>query len=126
MASLTITLDEEGARARYFVSGTDVFVLGHYPGNPIFPGVLVLDMLTELAEALAARTLGPGSSATLIKRVQYLKATVPGDVLELAVVQKGRADEVLTLTATATIGGTVSTRATIECRALALAESAHA
>lgn len=125
MSKISITLDEDGARARCFVSGTDIFVMGHYPGNPIFPGVLILDMLTEMAEAVAAHRFD-SASATLIKRVQYLQATVPGDVLDLAVAVKQQSDDAMTLTATAASGGTIRTRATLECRAITLAENTYA
>lgn len=125
MASLTLTLDDASARARYCVSGTDIFVMGHYPGNPIFPGVLILDMLIELGEALGARRFG-SASITRVVRVQYLKASLPGDVLELEVSVKAEADQVLTLVATASRGGAVCTRATFACSALTLPESAHA
>ena len=125
MTSLTITTDDTGAHARYFVSGTDPFVMGHYIGNPIFPGVLILDMLNDVAEAFAARHFG-SASTTLIKRVQYLQATVPGDVLELAVALKQKSEDTMTLTATASTGGVVRTRATLECRGLTLPESAYA
>src|ERR1700682_824043 len=50
-------------RARYRVTGAEPFLSGHFPGNPIFPGVLQLEALAQ-AGAIAVR---------------------PGEILDLAV-----------------------------------------
>ena len=115
MSNSVISISEEGARARYFVSGTDVFVMGHYQGNPIFPGVLILDMLMDLAQALGRHRYGE-ASVSRIKRVQYLHASVPGDVLDLSASIKTQDEAGLQIVASAASGGTVRARATLECR----------
>ncbi|HZR12996.1 MAG TPA: 3-hydroxyacyl-[acyl-carrier-protein] dehydratase FabZ, partial [Acidimicrobiia bacterium] len=36
-----------GVEARYRVTGDEPFLAGHFPGNPIFPGVLQLEALAQ-------------------------------------------------------------------------------
>ena len=35
------------ARARYRVTGDEPFLAGHFPGNPVFPGVLQLEAMAQ-------------------------------------------------------------------------------
>jgi 3-hydroxymyristoyl/3-hydroxydecanoyl-(acyl carrier protein) dehydratase len=102
------------ARASLAVSGNDIFALGHYPDNPIYPGVLIAEQLCQLA-MLGARALGPSASVRAIKRIQYLDAVLPGDVVELTATAKKRVGDELEVTATAQVGDRVKTRATLVC-----------
>jgi len=64
------------AEAVRYISGGEVFVLGHYPHKALFPGVLSLDLLIQLSEVL----LKNRASLKIIERVQYLHTIVPGDI----------------------------------------------
>jgi 3-hydroxymyristoyl/3-hydroxydecanoyl-(acyl carrier protein) dehydratase len=115
------TVVSTGMREQLLVSGTDIFALGHYPGNPIYPGVLIAGALCDLAGVFAGDILGGPARAVAIQRIQYLDAVVPGDVVELVTTissktQKQQADQ-LYVTAVASVGNVVKTRATIICRA---------
>lgn len=105
------------ARESLAISGSDIFALGHYPGNPIYPGVLIAERLCRLAQAVAAQVLGPSASVIAIKRIQYLNAVLPGDVLDLHASLKKSADGQLEISATASVGDRTMTRATLCCAA---------
>ena len=75
-------------RAHYRVTGDEPFLAGHFPGNPIFPGVLQLEALAQagaiavLADARYADKLPLFGG---VEDVRFRRLVRPGDVLDLAV-----------------------------------------
>ena len=56
-----ITLDGEWADAHYHVSGEEFFLKGHFPGNPVVPGVITCEIIAQscallLGDLLKGRT----------------------------------------------------------------------
>ena len=75
-------------RARYRVTGAEPFLAGHFPGNPIFPGVLQLEALAQagaIAVLADARFAGRLPLFGGVEDVRFRRLVKPGDVLELAV-----------------------------------------
>lgn len=103
-------------RETLFVSGSDLFALGHYPGHPVYPGALMLDRMLAMAVNLASGTLGHGAYAASVLRAQYLGVVVPGDVVVLEVTIQSREGDDLTCEAVASVAGDARVRATIVCR----------
>lgn len=70
------------------------FFNGHFPGNPVFPGVLMIEAMAQAAGMLvhlAAETEGKkGELYYLVKvdNARFNRLVVPGDQLLLEVVQK--------------------------------------
>lgn len=74
--------------ARYLVTGDEFFLVGHFPGNPVFPGVLQLEALAQ-AGAIALLS-DPRYSGTLplfggVENVRFRRQVRPGDELGLRV-----------------------------------------
>ena len=68
------------------VSINEEFFQGHFPGQPIMPGVLVIEAMAQLAGVLLSQKLEhTGKVAVLlsIDRVKFRRAVVPGDQLIL-------------------------------------------
>jgi 3-hydroxyacyl-[acyl-carrier-protein] dehydratase len=75
-------------RAHYLVTGDEPFLAGHFPGNPIFPGVLQLEALAQ-AGAIAlladARYAGKLPLFGGVEDVRFRRLVRPGDRLDLSV-----------------------------------------
>ena len=68
------------------VTINEPFFQGHYPGQPVMPGVLILEAMAQLSGVLLSRRLdNTGKVAMLISmdRVKIRRAARPGDQLVL-------------------------------------------
>ena len=74
--------------ARYRVTGDEAFLAGHFPGNPVFPGVLQLEALAQTgAIALLSDERYAGSLPLFggVEEVRFRRMVKPGDEMTLAV-----------------------------------------
>jgi 3-hydroxyacyl-[acyl-carrier-protein] dehydratase len=79
-------LPGRSARARWHVDPERAFFAGHVPGNPILPGVIIVEALAQTgALAAMAGEDGAGKLALFagIERVRFRRVVRPGDTLEL-------------------------------------------
>ena len=81
-----LTPGKEGA-AEYRVRGDEPFLRGHFPGDPIFPGVLLVEAAAQLAGVVAQSDPSipalPGLKLAALRRVKISGAARPGDVIQL-------------------------------------------
>ena len=74
--------------AHYRISGAEPFLAGHFPGNPIFPGVLQLEALAQ-AGAIAVladeRYAGKLPLFGGVEEVRFRRVVRPGERLDLVV-----------------------------------------
>jgi 3-hydroxyacyl-[acyl-carrier-protein] dehydratase len=64
------------------------FFQGHFPGEPIMPGVLVIEAMAQVAGILAFRsgaTVGKSVYFMSIEKAKFRKPVVPGDQLRLEI-----------------------------------------
>lgn len=81
--------NEDGtATAHYTVRGDEFFLKGHFPGNPIVPGVIQCEMMAQSACVLFAGELS-GEKAlavyTGIDKVKFRRMVKPGDTAVIEV-----------------------------------------
>jgi 3-hydroxyacyl-[acyl-carrier-protein] dehydratase len=78
----------ERVTARYTVTGNEEFLAGHFPGNPIFPGVIQLEALAQaggIALLSDARYAGKLPLFGGVEEVRFRRIVQPGDTLLLDV-----------------------------------------
>jgi 3-hydroxyacyl-[acyl-carrier-protein] dehydratase len=73
------------------VTMNEPFFVGHFPGHPVMPGVLILEALAQAAALLACKSMPPEESQRKITYLmsidgaKFRRPVVPGDRLELHV-----------------------------------------
>ena len=72
------------------VSNNEPYFQGHFPGNPIMPGVLILEAMIQTGNLLPAEVSTTSHKdyvgyVTTIDKVKFRKPVVPGDHLYLKV-----------------------------------------
>jgi 3-hydroxyacyl-[acyl-carrier-protein] dehydratase len=71
------------------VSINEPFFQGHFPSEPVMPGVLIVEAMAQTAAVLVMSSLGEGESRLVyfmsIDGVRFRRPVVPGDRLELHV-----------------------------------------
>ena len=72
------------------VTANEPFFQGHFPGNPVMPGVLIVEALAQTAAVLGAEThpeyVDHGGVLLMgLDKVRFRRPVVPGDTLRLAV-----------------------------------------
>jgi 3-hydroxyacyl-[acyl-carrier-protein] dehydratase len=69
------------------VTINEPFFQGHFPGNPVMPGVLMVEAMAQVAGILAFKSGAEGKSVYFmsIDNVKFRKPVVPGDQLRFEV-----------------------------------------
>ncbi len=76
----------ESARARWFVNPAAAFFAGHFPGNPILPGVIMVEALAQTGAIAALSEPGAAGSLALfasIGKTRFRRVVRPGEELLL-------------------------------------------
>jgi 3-hydroxyacyl-[acyl-carrier-protein] dehydratase len=70
------------------VTANEEFFLGHFPGNPVMPGVLVIEAMAQLGAILLLQEFPEGDRLAYfagIDAVRFKRPVVPGDRLDMEV-----------------------------------------
>ncbi len=86
-----VELDETGVVALKNVSINEPFFVGHFPGHPVMPGVLILEAMAQAGAVMAIRST-PGFDLEkhvvyfmALEKAKFRRPVVPGDQLRLEV-----------------------------------------
>ncbi len=95
----------------YVVRGDEPFLAGHFPGHPLFPGVLLVEAVAQLAGVIAQSDpqIAPlaGLKLTALRGVKILGTAQPGEVIRLEARVTGRLGNLIQASATASVKGRV-------------------
>jgi 3-hydroxyacyl-[acyl-carrier-protein] dehydratase len=105
-----LTALEPGKRGcgEYTVRGDEPFLRGHFPGEPIFPGVLLVEAAAQLAGVVAQTDPAipslAGLKLTAMRNVKILGTARPGETILLEATLAGRLGGLVQAHATARVG----------------------
>ena len=91
---------------------------GHFPGNPIFPGVLIIEGMAQTAGAIVIKHDSNGGKKNIVlmlgvDKAKFRKPAGPGDVIEFHIAKIQRRRNVGRYKAEAIVDGTVIAEAEI-------------
>jgi 3-hydroxyacyl-[acyl-carrier-protein] dehydratase len=79
-------LSENKISTSLTLSGNEDFFKGHFPGNPIMPGVLLQEALFQSGAALMSQKSGAGLGVvTRVQNAKFKNMVKPQDTLEMEV-----------------------------------------
>ena len=117
MIDRVLELGENYVRAEKLVSANEPALRGHFPGQPIFPGVLIIEAMAQAAAIWAA-----SSSETMRQKLSVLagvdgarfrRQVVPGDVLHLEARTLAARSKLVKIEAKASVAGEIVAEAVL-------------
>lgn len=117
MIDKVIKINDKKIVALKNVSNNEPYFQGHFPGNPIMPGVLILEAMIQTGNLLPAEVNTDSREdyvgyVTAIDKVKFKKPVVPGDHLYLTVSILNKINTTWRFTGKADVNGTVVAEAT--------------
>ena len=95
----------------YQVRGDEPFLKGHFPGQPLFPGVLLVEAAAQLAGVVAQSDPTvpplPGLKLTALRNVKILGTARPGEAIRIQAQVTGRLDNLVQAATAAYVGDTL-------------------
>lgn len=108
----------KSARALKCVTANEPWAAGHFPGQPVFPNVLVLESMFQLLAILAyaSEPFDPAQKAVYflgVEAAKFRKPIVPGDRIEISVEVAQRRSNIWKASATASVDKNLSAQSDI-------------
>ncbi|HRK95427.1 MAG TPA: 3-hydroxyacyl-ACP dehydratase FabZ [Rhodospirillales bacterium] len=99
------------------VTINEPFFPGHFPTDPIMPGVLIIEAMAQTAAVLVVASLGPEREGSLVyfmsvDSARFRKPVVPGDTLLVHVAKERKRGNVWKFSARAEVDGVLVAEAT--------------
>jgi 3-hydroxyacyl-[acyl-carrier-protein] dehydratase len=123
MVDRVLEIDAGKARTLKNVSHNEPFFVGHFPGNPVMPGVLIIEALAQSAAILALAELKSETQRmfvlTGVEKARFRRPVVPGDQLEMEVAIIRNRGPLWKMSAQARVGGDLAAEAELSAMEVA-------
>jgi 3-hydroxyacyl-[acyl-carrier-protein] dehydratase len=114
-----ITALEPGVSGRgsYTITGNEPFLIGHFPRQPMWPGVIMIEAIAQLGGVIAQSDpahppLGD-MRLTSVRNAKILGTAYPGDVLIVQATVEGRMGNLIQIAGTVSNGESKIAAATV-------------
>ena len=98
----------KSATARYTVRGDEAFLAGHFPGNPLMPGVILIEAIAQLGGVVAQSDpeIPPLANLLLtgVRGAKILGAARPGETLSIRAEVEGRLGAMIQVSGEVAVG----------------------
>lgn len=109
-----VSRDEDSLVCRKTFHASEFFVQGHFPGQPIVPGVIQCECCLQAGAVLLNQIMDGGEGsvpvATRMDNVKFKKIVRPGDTVEIQVTLKEQLSNAFFLTGKVMLDGKLATR----------------
>ena len=107
---LTLEPGKNGT-AEYKVRGDEPFLRGHFPGQPLFPGVLLVEAAAQLAGTIAQSDPGippmAGLKLTAMRGIKILGTAKPGEIIRFEAKTLNRLGNLVQAQVSAAVNGQI-------------------
>ncbi len=90
-----------------FVDPEDLIFSGHFPGKPIFPGVLIIEAVAQTAGVMLGLSAPHAAGVALlgaVNRFKFLKPVTPGQQLRIETIKLTGAGKMALISGTVCVG----------------------
>jgi 3-hydroxyacyl-[acyl-carrier-protein] dehydratase len=109
---------ETSIHCRQTFRGDEFFYQGHYPGNPLTPGVILCEAAMQAGAVLLSRQMAGAKGvpvATRMGDVRFKRMVRPGETIDIEVELIERLSDAFYLKAKVSCGGKVAVRLEFAC-----------
>ena len=109
MIDRVVELSEQHVLAEKLISANEPCFTGHFPDQPVFPGVLIIEAMAQAGGIWAMNALpenlGMKTVLVGVDEARFRRQVVPGDVLRLLIRPLRARPKMVRFAGTATVGG---------------------
>ncbi|MCC6933073.1 MAG: 3-hydroxyacyl-ACP dehydratase FabZ [Deltaproteobacteria bacterium] len=92
------------------ITANEPFFVGHFPGRPLMPGVLMLEALAQLGAIFAKLSTGGAGPEDLVvlsgfEDIRFRRQVIPGDVLRMEMSNETKRSRYWKMKGVATVDG---------------------